>query len=326
MAIGVAALQKIQVGKETTPGTSVAATAILQGKIDLEPAQTFYRPEDINTGRISSFERSAITGQQVKMNFTADATYEQLQYILNMGVIAITTPTGANPYTWTFEPAYTTANTPKTFTIQFGDNAQAWKALYCFATDWEISGGISEPTRIKATLVGQNFQSNAFTAALTPVACQTIVGSTGTFYVDSTWAGLGGTAKTNNLIDFSVKQVGGQKPVKFMDGYQYYTANAETKRHLEIEATLASNDSDMATLFGYYSANPQTPKFYRIRFTNGASAILNIDFCGVFDTFGPITQKDNQCTYRVKWVSIFDTTGGSHEWAVTLVNAVSTLV
>ena len=43
-------------------------------------------PDDLETGRLASFERSAVISRDAKLPFESDANYEQLAYFLNMAV------------------------------------------------------------------------------------------------------------------------------------------------------------------------------------------------------------------------------------------------
>ena len=87
-AAGIKALRKIQLVKESAHGTHITtATARFIGKLDASPEEKYHRPEDYDTGRLSSFEAPGyVVGESVKLAVEAVATYEQLGYVLGMGV------------------------------------------------------------------------------------------------------------------------------------------------------------------------------------------------------------------------------------------------
>lgn len=332
MANGIKGLRRIQLVTEgATPGTPVTtATARLIGTLDMENVQKYYRPDDQNTGRNSSYERSYIVGEQAKLTFNADANYEQLAYILSMAIKGGVTPSGPTDslYTWTYTPNLTSANSPTTYTMQYGDDIQAFITPFCFATDFELSGSLDAEVKVKANIVGQKVRTGTFTSLSNPVTLTPIITGTGGLYMDNSWANIGNTPVTSTLIDFTVKTVDGVKPVKYVDGNIYFSGISETKRHLELESTFASNSTTVA-MYAAYIASPQTKQYIRLKFTGplvGSASHKELDIDGVYviDTFGPLTDRDGENTYKIKLVSIYDTTG-SAEWSATLKNGLSAL-
>ncbi len=132
---GIRALRKIQLGKETTPGGAGTVNTRLVGKLGMKLDQKYYRPEDLETGRLSSYERSFIVGEQAALPFEADATYEQLPFLLSMsvkgGISGVLSAEGQ--YVWTFLPNLTAANSPTTFTFEYGDDIRRFQSLYCYS-------------------------------------------------------------------------------------------------------------------------------------------------------------------------------------------------
>ena len=323
---GLKSLRKIQIGKEVTPGTDHAATARLMGKLDMAPDYKFYRPEDLNTGRLSSFERSDIIGEQVKINFESDANYEQLAYLLGMAIKGAVTPTGAGPYVWPFVPNLTAINAPDTYTIEYGDDHQAYQSTFCFAKSLELAGKIDDVVTVKADIVGQMVATTTFTAALTnPTSLNAVKAQTGKLYIDTTWAGLGGTAQANTLVDFSWKLTEGISPIKKLDGSLSYADRVEKKRHVELEATFGHN-SVYDPIFTALLA--QTKLFVRLEFTGpvitGGFDKLTLDGCFVVDNPDSLGDQEDQDTVKFKLLSIYDSVGDK-EWSVTLTNSLATM-
>ena len=332
MSVGIRALRHIQLVKETTHGTqNSTATAILIGKLEMTQDQKYYRPEDMETGRLSSVERSYIVGEQAKLVFEADANYQQICYILGMGIKGGVTGTGtaSTGYTYTYLPNLASANNVDTYTMQYGDNVQAFQSGFCFAQDFEISGSIDSELKVKANIVAQNVRTGTFTAALAnPTPLDPIITGTCKLYNDSTWAGLGTSQVSGTMIDFSYKVTTGITPVKYADGNIYFTDMAEKKRHIELDMTMAFTAST-ASVFASYIASPQTKNFLRIKSagpTIGTTTNAELDLDGAFivDTYGSLGERDGQDIVKVKWLSQWDSTA-STEWQAIVRNSVVTL-
>ena len=330
---GLRALRRIQLVVESTPGNAVTtATARLIGTMGMKQTQKYYRPSNLETGKLSDYERTAIIGVMAELPFESDANYEQLGYLLNMAVMSGITGSGPtdSQYVWTYKPNLTALNSPTTYTIQYGDDLQAFLSAFCFATDLEISGSIDEAVKVKASLVGDYVRTGTFTSLSNPTALNPVVVGTGKLYIDSSWATLGNTEKLAGFVDFSYKITAesgtGITPVKYANGSIYYTDRAEKKRHIELNATLAFN-ANAVTLWTAYTA--QTPIFIRLKFTGpliGATAHdeLDLDGCFVIDEYSELQDREGQDIVKLKLLSQYDITGTS-EWQIILKNALSVL-
>jgi hypothetical protein len=336
MAAGIRAFRKIQLVKESSPGTQVpTATARLIGTLGMQNDQKYYRPEDLETGKLSSFERSYVVGEQANLPFESDANYEQLAYLLGMSIKGGVT--GGSPtdsvYTWTFLPNLTSLNSPDTYTIQYGDDVQAFISGFCYAPQIELSGQLDDAVKVKAPIVGQNVRTGSFTTLVNPTVLTPVIVGTGKLYVDSSWATLGNTNVAATLVDFDWKTVskagaGGINPIKYIDGNIYFSDRAEAKRHIELELTLAFTAAT-AGYFAAYIASLQTSKFIRIKFTGplvGATAHDELDLDGNFiiDQYPTLTERDGQDVVKLKLVSQYDPTS-TNEWQVILKNALGTM-
>ena len=336
MASGLRALRKIQLVKEGTPGTQIAtATARLIGTLGMQNDQKYYRPEDLETGKLSSFERSYVVGEQANLPFESDANYEQLAYLLGMTVKGGVTGGSAtdSAYTWTFLPNLTAVNAPDTYTIQYGDDVQAFISGFCFGTEIELSGQLDDAVKVKVPIVGQNVRTGSFTSLTNPTTLTPAIVGTGKLYVDSSWATLGNTVVAATLVDFSYKTVskagsGGINPIKYIDGNIYFSDRAEAKRHVELEVTLAFTAAT-AGYFANYIASSQSSKFIRIKFTGpliGATAhdTLSLDGNFIIDQYPTLTERDGQDVVKLKLMTEYDPTS-TNEWQIILQNALAAM-
>lgn len=140
--------QVSQIGVETTPGTAVAATKRL-GSLSLTPSIQ----NDTNPFRPQGMKFPALVIQNMEwaeVGVEGVPTYEEVIYPLSgaMNVATVNevmdgaTPTGA--FEWTFTPATFGADTPKTFTLENGqEGVQAERLAHLLFTEFglEISRG-----------------------------------------------------------------------------------------------------------------------------------------------------------------------------------------
>ncbi len=337
MSAGIRALRRINIGKESTPGTATTASAKLIGTLGMKLDQKFYRPSDLETGRLSSYERSNVVGEQATLPFESDANYEQLGYIFGMGICgSVAASTTGIVVTRTYCPALTSSNSVDTYLFEYGDDVQAFKSPFVFATNLEISGTLDDAVKVKANLVGQYVATTTFTAttsAIAPTTLSPVITGTGKIYTGTTWATMItiSTQASATLVDFSWKVVGatgdGITPVKYADGNIYFTDRAEKKRHVELNMTMAFN-STAVDFWSAYIASPQTVKFVEIAFQGAAISsgynALKLDGAYVIDTYDTLTEREGQDIVKVKLLSQYDATSGK-DWQAVLVNSISAL-
>jgi len=330
MAAGLKALRKIQLGLETVPGTPVAATTRLLGQMKYDLDQKLYRAEDYDTGRLSSFERSIPVAISAKLPFEADANYEQLAYLLGMAIKGgVAGVGGSSLYTWTYLPNLSSLNAVNTYTIQYGDDIQAFVSAFCFAQGLDLSWALDDVVKVKAALVGQTVATTTFVGGLVfPATLNPVITNTGKLYIDTTWAGLGGTVKAATLLDGTWKITEGMIPIKYLDGFLWNSDKTEKKRHIELEATMAFNPN-LTALWAAYTASPQTAIFVRIKFTGpvtgAGNMALQLEGCFTIEKLSPpFEDREGQNISKVKLVSQYDPVSGK-EWQVVLTNAIGTL-
>lgn len=328
---GLRALRRIQCAREVTRGTAVpTSTAQLIGKFSMKQDQKYYRPDDLETGNLSSYEQVHVVAEQMAGVFESDANYQQLGYILAMGVRGGVTPTGPSDalYTWTFEPNLTAINNVNSYTMKYGDNIQAFISSFCFATDFELSGSLEDAVKVKANIVGQNVRAGTFTSLSNPTVLNPIIMGNCRLFVNPSWATLGGTQVSNTIIDFSYKVSQGITPIKYGDGNLFFTETAEKKRHVEMDVTFAFT-AGVAGYFTDYIASPQTAKFIRLAFQGPlvgttARADLNLDGAFIIDDYDTFGERDGQDIVKLKLISRRDATSGK-EWSIILKNALAAL-
>jgi len=159
---------KLEAGQESTAGTAVAATTKVPS-LKFHPGMGYLnivQPEE-ERGNLAMYHRNYVASQLVEGALEGEATFEELTIPLCMSIedingAATTTAWGAS-YDWVFEPSWTSTNTPGTWTLEFGDDVQAYETAYVFGTDLNISGSTEEAWQVSCNVVGRAIDTCTFT-------------------------------------------------------------------------------------------------------------------------------------------------------------------
>ena len=335
MASGLRALRKILVGKEANDarGTAVTPTAFLVGTLGFRENLELFMPDEYETGRLASYERSQIIAKEASLPFEADANYEQLQYLLEMAIKQTSTGNGrataSGRTTWTYAPSYTGSNNPSSFTFEYGDDVGQFRSTYVSCRNLELSGQVGDVVKVNADLFGRAVEKlNAFSASnVAPPDRESIKMGNSELYIDDTWAAVGTTKKVSTLIDFSYKFATGFNPMRYSDNRLDFSDITEAKRHVELEMTVGFN-TDAIALFDAFLA--QTQKVVELRFTGsniGSNPkTLKLQAGGNVTEFEPLGEREGQDIVKMKLVSIYDDTAGvAKDMGVILQNGTNTV-
>lgn len=229
-----------QYGKETTKGTAVPATRIRVGVAQriITDTKPQFIPEQFNirmaSRRVAIYER-----HYMNVLSTPNAGFQQMILPLATGLKGGITGSEVTPaqgdYLWAFTPNLTPAaglNTPDSFTLQLGDGEQAWRVPYCMTDRISIKGSVAQdggsaPVAMEQSFFGRFIEENAFTASLALEGSTPINAKLAQMYVDSSWAGVGGTELSDGLVDFGLEILTGVHPVFRGSSQNYFNAHRE---------------------------------------------------------------------------------------------------
>lgn len=224
--------QIVQIGVESTPGTSVAATKKLT-TVEITPAIK----TNVEKYRGAGYKYATVAAmgkEWVEAGIKGGMTYTELVYLLS-SLLKTTTAVIINDgpgYTWSFAPATTTEDTVKTFTVEHGSSVRAGKFLYGLVTGlaYEITREKCEITG--GTMLGRGYTDGAsLSGGATELAIVPILPTQVSVYLDSTAAGLGGTKLTRVL------SVGYEMSNRFGTVWPINAAETSWAAHVELEPT-----------------------------------------------------------------------------------------
>lgn len=293
---GIKRLRKIQLGRESTAGTAVAATTIWRGPaVQAEDERMNVMPEE-NVGVSSATTRQYTAGLLASLSFPeTEATFEQVQHIYESGIKTVTpTQDGAGTdYIGVYPLPSGDANTIKTYTLESGDNKVEEEIEYAFTSEFTLSGKINEAIKMSHKMVGRQALVTSFTGALSIPSVHEMLFNKSKLYIDNVGGTIGTTQIQNTWIGFNLKVTTGWKAQPTGDGNLYFSFSdfIGAKGTLELEFLKNATSAAERVL---YRAN--TPRMFRIKTEGNAlttpgttySVLTHLmDGAGMYTAFGP---------------------------------------
>lgn len=314
---GRRALRKIQLGRETTAGTLVAASTIWRGYGTILDNRTVVRvSEDVGIIGGTTRTNTPMTGTGLAMD-SVQATFEQFLHILEASVKTATpSQDGAGTdYIYTYAAPTTSGNTIKTYTIEGGDDVQEEEFGYAFVKDWTLSGSGRNGWQMAANWQGRAVALSTFTGALSlPTVNNMNFGMT-SLYQDAIGGTIGTTIKSNTLRSANIKYTSGieakdtadaRLDFSFTQGTTYtLTADLEFEHDTISVAQKALWRAETAVLLQIKiqgSTNFATPG------TTYSVPTLLINMPGKWENFGKIGEANGNDIVQGKFFSAYDTT------------------
>lgn len=294
--------QGVQIGVETTPGTSVAANKKFQsigigpaGQVDIQK----FRPMG------SKWPTIEVPGKEwVEADIEGVGSYTELLYFFNSCLVA------ANPvqegattaYTTTFTPAQSTEDTLKTYTVEQGGSVRAHKFTYGIVTELELDMN-REGVEVTGSMLGQQLQDNiALTGSPTAIQQKPILPMDIDLFLDTTSGGLGTTKQLRVLnVNWALGDRVG--PVWVLNSANNsWVAHVETEPTMQITVLMEADAQGMAILTDMRAG---TTKFMRVVATSDDLAgtafpyKLQIDAAVKVNDMGEFSDEDG--VYAIEW-------------------------
>ena len=296
MAQGIKALRRLQMGKETTPGTAVAATSYWRGTGTIQDNLTEVFPDE-DIGILPGVDRTYIP--KVEALLTLDptpATFEQVGYIFQMGICNSTSSTDANGFHWDYDFPVQTSDARvstdlRTFTWEGGDNAAAEEFAYGHVRSFTLSGTAGEALMMSAEIVGRQVSASSFTAGLSIPAVTEILFSKGKLYTDgcASTDTIGTTQVSNEFLSMDLSVNTGWLPVYTGDGNIYFSFVKQTMPEVILQITFEHNTNSIAEKAAWRA---ETARQIRVQFDGDTGNQLILDIAGKWDNFEKIGERD----------------------------------
>jgi hypothetical protein len=280
---------KIQMGRETTKGTAVAADIIWRGEpAAIEDTSVIQRVVEsiglnLNSGRTFVAQKSASLRPP-----PTPATFEHLPHLLAAGV-EDASPSGAGPYTYDYAPSLTaTPNAVATYTIESG-NAIAGDGAemeYSFVSALNLTGEIGGSWMMQPTWMGRQRTEAAMTGGLSVVAVEEILFGKTSLYIDATGGTIGSTQKTGVLQKAAINlEQTGLVPLFSADGALYFTSHKWTPPRLTFSITIELESGGVVAAERAFLQS-QAFRLFRLRSSGTSNRQMTIDFAGKYTSIG----------------------------------------
>jgi hypothetical protein len=238
----------VQIGAETTAGTAVSASKLLN-YMSLEPGIALEMNRFRPMGQVVA---SAVTPgkDSTEWSVSGAGSYSELIYPF-CSLLTNTTPTTVETTArrWVFTPLGRSEDTVKTYTIESGSSTRAQKATYGLFTGMEVTFNRTDGVTLSGSAFGQQIQDN-ITLTTTPTSVEEAImlPTHLNVYVDSTSASFG---STKMLRDFNAVF---RCNDRFNAVWPINSANASYVSHVpaepavQMELTMSADTQGMAPL------------------------------------------------------------------------------
>jgi len=328
--MGAKFLSKIQMGRESTPGTAVPATFIWGGCGILKDEREV-KFVDGCVGNLGGDLRSYTPKLAATLELEeTEASFERLPHLFEMGISAATpSHDGSGGYVYVYNAPTTNAPTPKSYTVEGGDNVQAEEMEYAILDELTISGKAGDALMMSATLFGRQLQNTTFTSALPAVDTEVILFQRGKLYIDDSGGTIGSTQMTGVLLSMEYKYKSGLAPRYTADGELYFDHASIAQPEIELSLTLEHTTGADAERAKWRA---ETPRLIRLAFEGSAISggstythkTLIIDLAGKWTEMPNLDDEDGDTILTGKFVPRYSETDSLYA-RHTIVNNLSSL-
>lgn len=305
--MGERAFSKLQWGLEGTPGTAVPAdTMLLSAPISVEPDRTPQYSQDligVRSRSVRSFIYEYLVQNSLSFDNEHPPYFQILPMLFSCGLKGSVTPveqnSGQADYLWGFTPDLTALNAPESITLEVGDDTQAYETEFLMFERFRISGdiaqdGVGSPVNIEADFFGRQWTPTTFTGAISVPTVENMAAKVASFFLDTTWAGVGGTQKTGLLRSYDVEILTGIHPKFTGDADKYFNTYGESYPEFMANFVFEGNADADAIWDAFNSQALQVVqlKLEGSQIGTGDKHSLVLDLGGTWESVVPLSDED----------------------------------
>lgn len=323
-----------QSGLEGTRGTAVAATSkmAIEG-LEVTALDEIARPK-LAKGLITrnpGDETAIARGTSFRIPETP-VVYDQIHQLLGMSVAGGVTASGADPYTWTHTRDITADPDPDTRTLERrisdGSNHVDHEWAYAFLSMIRFIYATDQQLRFAAEGFARRRQGSTLTAAQAMPTTEIPAAALAKIWIDATWAALGTTQITGQVIGADITFRTGLKPKMTLDGRTDldFTTHILEAAEVGIDATIRmlvkANSGQYATELA--AAEAETLRAVRLKVEGTQSRALTLDMLLKHEpgSIQTIASEDGQDIVEMRLV---DATDGTNLFEAEVVNKTDSL-
>ena len=330
--IAPANLDVYQWGVESQKGTALAATSRVGiEELIISPIDDVVRPQ-LARGVMVRSPGDEITSRR-GVNWTArgPANFAELQHWFGMTVGLDAIPTGAGPYVWThtFDPTALPVLNSYTLERRISDGTNFLDNEWAYWLGQEIMlSGADGLVRFEASGFARPTGSSTLTAAQTLASPDFQPSALATIFLDTSWANLGNTQVTGEVLDWSFRFRNGVFPQWTADGRAGldFTTHLTNGREVSIEATITMLVEASSGQFETErtAAEAQTLRAVQMSLAGAGNEDLQLKFLAkhVAGSLDDLGEQDGQ---RVVTLNLQESTDGTNLFEPVLTNDIATL-
>lgn len=328
MAQKTHALQIVQIGNESTWGTVVAATKKLHGITSIEVVPLAEVSDFPSLEGLAPIYQSEIVRTGATATIESLVLYEDLPIWLDSLLQTDAAPTGADPYTYSYEAPTTSAPTRRFFTIQYGDSGTSYAMTGALVKSLSISGAAGEALTMTIEFVGHHVEADSIDS-LSDRTTNIATAAQTELYIDAT----GGTEGTTNfdceMFDFELT-IDNMTAVTYQIGAitpcDYYQNRFDGSLNMTLE--YAGDSSRVKTLIdNMLGTSPsQVERLIQLKASNTANLDIEINLGCVLMTAPSIWgDNDGVTTVELEWKlkHLSDIGASGNFVAIDVINGVS---
>jgi len=264
--------EKTQAGIESTHGTGVAATRILNGVLTPFPIDRGLVWSEVHNGSYVSRQKASYPRFMPTTSYSESVTYEDLAWWAQMfaegGVTGVTDGGNPNPaYTYAFDPDLNT-DTLKSFTLEnnVGGSVYDWVQVMADTVQIRIApDNTSEPSwMMDVGLMALGLPTSGSFASLSHRATEEVRAAGTKVFIDSSQANIGNTQVTGWLIDASISIAVNRHFKAFMENADGAAANKMGRNDRTFDMQMTVEFDNYTEYNNLISATP-VPRFVRLQ-------------------------------------------------------------
>lgn len=300
-----------QIGKETTAGTTVAATRRMYFNVEKSRAarERPPRPKKFATASRDNVRAMTLGSTEVSGSLEMPLSASEIIEMLLMGIqggVSGALQTAA--YLWTFTPG----NTLDAATLEWYDGARGWDIGGCYVNKLTFEGSVEDEATVKADIFGMNMATATPTGALSERVPDFIEGWETKLFVDAFGGTPGSTQKSGELINWSV-EIDNQLDRKYFAN-NTQDAGAIPIGELMISAKLTYEASSAEAASEYSNWDGVTKRLVRLDFGNNEQIAgseykyVTVDIPGAWSAVDLGGNDKGTRTYELSLQYIYDPT------------------
>ena len=303
----------LQSAFQTAFGTAVATSTV-----KLQNVSSFKMRPEFETRALDQLRGTLAPTHQTTLDHYAgsasfevsDESFEDVNYWLE-ALFGTATPSGAGPYTRTYNAPTTSGVTPHFMTLQYGQTNEVWQLQDASVASLTLSGANNTGVQVGGSIIGGKVTAGALQSLANRTAITRMSGCMASVSIEA-WSGSTFTALANSAFSWELS-VNSNREYRGYLGDCTPTAHHDQKWNGQLKLSLELNDTTDDHLIAMLgSASAILEKQVRITYTTGTSTGLRsmvINFAGHSMQAPEIFQDRNGVmTYDLVLDGVYNTT------------------